>query len=241
MKLLRFVLSDNNQILAGSCFFLSAFFSTMVFADNAEDSFPPSSLEQKITNAANPTRAFVQARTLKSQMVLTPQNQFYPLQQMYSYPVYSYYYPQSQFYMPRQWGYYPQQFIATPYSYYQPYIQNRVTSPVQQVYSGTPAYQPPSTITNNNVARPVYPMRKKIKKEKHPWGDERHIWPDFYTDFTSDMWDKMINAPFDMGRMPGGWRAPSLSTPDPVTVSDAVANQVPPIIEEMGNMTNFTN
>ncbi len=248
MKLLQSILSDNNKIPVGSCFFLSAILSSVAFADNGKDAFPPTSLDQKITNTTitNPTATPVQPKSLRPQMALTPQNQFYPAQQMQPYQAYPspYYYPQPQLqtYAPRQWGYYPQQFAA-PYPYYQPYTQNGATVPIQQVYPNAPAYQPPlpPAITNNNAGRTVYPMRKKIKKEKHAWGDERHIWPDFYTDFTSDVWDKMINAPFDVGRMPGGWRAPSLSTPDPATVSDAVANQVPPIIEEMGNMTNFTN
>ena len=91
----------------------------------------------------------------------------------------------------------------------------------------------------NIAGKPAYPMRKK--PEKHAWGDERHIWPDFYTKGTNNLWDDMINAPFKMGRMPGGWRAPSLSMPDPVTIGDAVTNQIPPIMEEAGNMTDFTD
>ncbi len=91
----------------------------------------------------------------------------------------------------------------------------------------------------NIAGKPMFPMRKKRKTEA--WGDERHIWPDFYTDSTNDMWNDMINAPFKMGRMPGGWRAPFLSTPDPVTIGDAVTNQIPPIMEEAGNMTDFSD
>lgn len=86
--------------------------------------------------------------------------------------------------------------------------------------------------------RPPVPQQPK-KQEKKPWGDTRYIWPDFYTDFTNDTWDKMINAPYEMGYMPGGWRFPSLSSPDPVTVGDAVTNQFPPIMEEAGNFVNF--
>lgn len=86
--------------------------------------------------------------------------------------------------------------------------------------------------------RPPVPQQPP-KKETKPWGDTRYIWPDFYTDFTGDMWDKMINAPYEMGYMPGGWRFPSFSSPDPVTVADAVANQVPPFAEEAGKMVPF--
>lgn len=80
------------------------------------------------------------------------------------------------------------------------------------------------------------PMQQKpVKKKVNAWGDERHIWPDFYTDFTDEAWDWMIGSPRDMGYMPGGWRFPYISMPDPVTVADAVANQVPPIMEEIPN------
>ncbi len=104
-----------------------------------------------------------------------------------------------------------------------------------------PNFQPNPALPRplNIVGRPAFPMRKK--PEKHAWGDERHIWPDFYTKGTNKLWDDMINAPFKMGRMPGGWRAPSLDSPDPVTVGDAVLNQVPPIMEESGNMLDFSD
>lgn len=92
---------------------------------------------------------------------------------------------------------------------------------------------------NNSALPPFLPNVNADRKKA--WGDVRHIWPDFYTDFTDEAWDKSINAPYDMGRMPGGWRAPSLSSPDPVTVGDAVTNQFPPMLEEMGNMMNFAN
>ena len=97
---------------------------------------------------------------------------------------------------------------------------------------------PPSAKVFNIAGKPAYPMHKK--PEKHAWGTERNIWPDFYTDGTNELWDKMINGPFKMGRMPGGWRAPSLSMPDPVTIGDAVTNQMPPMAEEMGNMIDVT-
>lgn len=85
------------------------------------------------------------------------------------------------------------------------------------------------------------PFLPKQNNKKKAWGPIRNIWPDFYTDFTEEAWDKSTNAPYDMGRMPGGWRAPSLSSPDPVTVGDAVLNQFPPMMEEMGNMMDFAN
>lgn len=113
----------------------------------------------------------------------------------------------------------------------------KLPSPVVPV---KPARRPiPAAARPRNIAgKPAFPMRKK--PEKHAWGTERNIWPDFYTDGTSEVWDKMINGPFKMGRMPGGWRAPSLSMPDPVTIGDAVTNQMPPMAEEMGNMIDIS-
>ncbi|WGZ95788.1 MAG: hypothetical protein QJT81_07315 [Candidatus Thiothrix putei] len=122
-----------------------------------------------------------------------------------------------------------------PYSYY-PYAQQQAYNPYAQAYNPyaqQPMYNPYAT-----PRMMPYPQRPPVpqKKETKPWGDTRYIWPDFYTDFTGDAFDKMINAPYDMGRMPGGWKFPSISMPDPVTVSDAIANQVPPFAEEAGNM-----
>lgn len=86
-----------------------------------------------------------------------------------------------------------------------------------------------------------FPFFKESKKNrKKAWGDERNIWPDFYTDFTDDAWDTAMGGPRDLGRMPGGWRFPYISTPDPVTVTDAVTNQFPPIAEEAGNMLDIS-
>lgn len=92
----------------------------------------------------------------------------------------------------------------------------------------------------NNSNMPFFPQSSK-KTNNKAWGNERNIWPDFYTGFTEDFWDQSINAPYDVGRMPGGWRAPSLNSPDPATVGDAVINQFPPMMDEMGNMMNFSN
>ncbi|MBO0614682.1 MAG: hypothetical protein RL122_1748 [Pseudomonadota bacterium] len=129
---------------------------------------------------------------------------------------------------PMAYPYAVQQPYAAP-SYYYPYAQQ------QQAYR--PYYYP---YPQQQQMMTPYPMRQPMpmpqKKETHAWGDTRYLWPDFYTDFTGDFWDKMINAPYDMGRMPGGWQFPSISTPDPVTVSDAIANQVPPFAEEAAKM-----
>lgn len=39
-------------------------------------------------------------------------------------------------------------------------------------------------------------------------------------EFFEDLWDDSINAPYDMGEMPGGARAPTLSVPGPAAVAD---------------------
>lgn len=117
---------------------------------------------------------------------------------------------------------------GVPYGNNLPY--NMSSYPQNYNQGNGQATSEPNNSTNNQPRKP-----------RKPWGDVRHIWPDFYTEHTNDMWDRMINAPHDMGYMPGGWRFPSLSTPDPVTVGDAVANQVPPIVEEVPNFMNFTN
>ena len=93
---------------------------------------------------------------------------------------------------------------------------------------------------NNNSKMPFFPSTNNNKRKK-AWGTERNIWPDFYTDFTDEAWDKMMSGPRDLGEMPGGWRFPYISMPDPVTVSDAITNQFPPIAEEAGKMADFSD
>ncbi|MGB3917099.1 MAG: hypothetical protein WBL07_06645 [Thiothrix litoralis] len=137
-------------------------------------------------------------------------------------------------------AYYPNTYQNT-YSPYQNYAYPGYTQGyypyAQQPYAQQQqAYNP--YMMQQQRMMPAYPMRPPVPQKKvvKPWGDTRYIWPDFYTDFTGDAFDKMINAPYDMGRMPGGWQFPSISMPDPVTVSDAIANQVPPFAEESSNM-----
>jgi len=51
-----------------------------------------------------------------------------------------------------------------------------------------------------------------------PWDSGRGGWMD--KDKFADRWDDMLNAPSDMGEMPGGFTAPSVSAPNPVDVGD---------------------
>ncbi|CAA6800695.1 MAG: Unknown protein [uncultured Thiotrichaceae bacterium] len=187
-----------------------------------------------------------------------PMNPFVAPQQnpVYYYPVTNIYRPVS---VPRTNAYpnYNNPYAGAPYRSAQP--MNFGTPNNMQFSRMNPfgnSFSPTDMFSNNNFSNPFksnsnfYPWnssampffpQQQNSGGKNAWGDERHIWPDFYTGMTSDMWDGMINGPFDIGRMPGGWRAPSLSTPDPVTVGDAVTNQFPPIFEEMGNMMHLDN
>ncbi len=151
------------------------------------------------------------------------------------------------------YGYYPyQQNQPRPMNYSTPNYQFSNMTPFGNSFSPTSMFNnnnfptPWSNSNNwnpwsngNNSQMPFFSSNNTNKKKA--WGDTRHIWPDFYTEFTDEFWDKSTNAPSDMGRMPGGWKAPSLSSPDPVTVGDAVLNQFPPMMEEMGNMMDFSN
>lgn len=94
---------------------------------------------------------------------------------------------------------------------------------------------------NNSNSGSLPFFKQSHKNRKKAWGKERNIWPDFYTDFTDDAWDSLSSGPRDLGYMPGGWRFPHISTPDPVTVSDAITNQLPPMAEEGGNMMNISD
>jgi len=102
----------------------------------------------------------------------------------------------------------------------------------------------PMTGWNNNnwggMGKSFPFMPNTNSNRKKAWGDKRNIWPDFYTDFTDNAWDEAIGGPRKLGRMPGGWRFPYISTPDPVTVSDAVTNQFPPIATEAGHMVDIS-
>ncbi len=254
MKLLHSLLNDHKLLSIGVCLLSSAMISGAAFAEETQNGFPPLSEDKKSDTTINKVVPAPNASTTRYPQRTAPtQNRYYYPQMQRSY------YPQQmQGYRPAPYGYYPQQQMLNyptrqaAYPRYQPYAQSQTQATPYRPYPVTPysnqrPYNYPQVPTQqmnkgaHSTGKNLYPMRKKIKKEKHAWGDERHIWPDFYTDFTGNAWDKMINAPFDAGRMPGGWRAPSLSSPDPVTVGDAVANQIPPIAEEMGNMTNFAN
>ena len=113
------------------------------------------------------------------------------------------------------------------------------TNPMNNMFGGNNNSMP-FFGNNNNSSLPFFGNTRKSNRKK-AWGTERNIWPDFYTDFTDEAWDTVTSGPRDLGTMPGGWRFPHISTPDPVTVSDAITNQFPPMLEEGGNMMDFSD
>lgn len=186
--------------------------------------FPPSNNMQMQRYWQNNRQAIMYPNTFT-------QPRFPMLPQQYSYPAQAMQPKQAYIYPPQ----YPQQ--ATPYK--NPAVKKQAyIYPPQHPQQAVAPYKH-STLKNQHPNTSNNQMKKRQKKK--PWGDVRYIWPDFYTDSTGDMWDNMVNAPYDAGRMPGGWRFPSLSSPDPVTVSDAITNQFPPIVDEMPNFMPLMN
>ncbi len=56
----------------------------------------------------------------------------------------------------------------------------------------------------------------------------------------SKMWDDLLEAPGEMGEMPGGWTAPTIKVPNPVDVGDefeATSRKAPK--EAADQMNNF--
>jgi len=72
--------------------------------------------------------------------------------------------------------------------------------------------------------------------KRSPWGSRgsRGTWMD--KDEFADMWDDMLNAPSDMGEMPGGWSAPSVSVPNPVDVGDEFGDAARDVPDQMRNV-----
>ncbi len=80
---------------------------------------------------------------------------------------------------------------------------------------------------------------------KMPWDSGRGGrggWMD--KDSFADSWDDMLNAPSDMGEMPGGFYAPSVSVPNPVDVGDEfdqAARDVPGQLENVYDENRRSN
>ena len=54
----------------------------------------------------------------------------------------------------------------------------------------------------------------------------------------SNNWDDMLNSPSRMGRMPGGWEAPSISTPNPIDIGDEFEDAGRDMPYQMRNLRN---
>ena len=67
-----------------------------------------------------------------------------------------------------------------------------------------------------------------------PWDGGRGGWMD--KDRFSNHWDDMLNAPSDMGELPGGYTAPSISVPNPVDVGDELQDAASDAPDQMRNV-----
>jgi hypothetical protein len=67
-----------------------------------------------------------------------------------------------------------------------------------------------------------------------PWDSGRGGWMD--KNRFADSWDDMLNAPSDMGEMPGGIKAPSVSVPNPVDVGDQFDDAARDVPDQMRNV-----
>jgi hypothetical protein len=55
----------------------------------------------------------------------------------------------------------------------------------------------------------------------------------------AEMWEDMINAPADMGEMPGGWYWPEIGLPNPVDVQRELRDSAPELAREIPDMINI--
>ena len=78
------------------------------------------------------------------------------------------------------------------------------------------------------------PWESRRGDRNMPWDSGRGGW--MSKDKFSDAWDDMLNAPSDMGEMPGGWTAPSVSVPNPVDVGDEFEGAARDAPEQMRNV-----
>ncbi len=134
-----------------------------------------------------------------------------------------------------------------------PALAPRVGGPAYGPRYGGPAYGPRygGPAVGPRLAGPGYnrPYYRGRKKSNMPWDDMDMPWSsddddddnsffdrDWFVDEFTDAWDEMINAPADMGEMPGGWYAPTVSMPNPVTVGDEFATAAEDFPDEMKNI-----
>lgn len=81
--------------------------------------------------------------------------------------------------------------------------------------NGIPVIRGPWTTDNWGPA----PWSKK-RWDNDPIGDPVKWFKEGPKEGSALMWEDLINAPNKMGKMPGGWTAPSISVPNPVDVGE---------------------
>ncbi len=87
---------------------------------------------------------------------------------------------------------------------------------------------------DNNRGRSSMPWDNNRGRSSMPWDSGRGGWMN--KDKFADGWDDMLNAPSDMGEMPGGFTAPSVSMPNPVDVGDEFDNAARDAPEQLRNV-----
>ena len=73
--------------------------------------------------------------------------------------------------------------------------------------------------------------------KRKPWKDSGPSkWFNPTKENWEDSWEDMINAPSNMGEMPGGWYAPYVSMPNPIDVGDQFKDNVKDLPEQIRDM-----
>ena len=73
--------------------------------------------------------------------------------------------------------------------------------------------------------------------DRKPWGDSGPSkWFNPSKDNWEESWEDMINAPSNMGEMPGGWYAPYVSMPNPIDMGDQFQDNIKDLPEQIRDM-----
>ncbi len=85
-------------------------------------------------------------------------------------------------------------------------------------FSGGSPFRGMPFMQSFDMSRPdsFNPMRPRV------WGAGPQVWmdPTDPKEGMSQAWDDMMNAPARMGRVPPGWKAPTIDIPNPIDVGD---------------------
>jgi len=85
------------------------------------------------------------------------------------------------------------------------------------------------------------PWNNRQLWQNGPWqggGPQQWMLPNDPKGGMVNMWDDMINTPNGLGRMPGGWKAPSISVPNPIEVGDKLGEAMQDMPQQMQNFSN---